>query len=104
MGMGRRRGGMSMKKISLDNGLTVIDYNDLQWKIDDSDDTNCGIIDDNNVYLDTDGQSGWIPWGVIWEAMDDELRDRLQREKTPCTVPDFVWFYLDEAKEDLIIG
>ena len=70
-------------KISLNNGTTVKDYNDLT--MDDIDYINEG-------------------WDYVVSYMDDETREQVHSELAPCSELDFLKRYLEIAKTDLIIG
>lgn len=72
-----------MKKISLNNGWTLKDYNDLT--IDDID------------YINED-------WDYVVSYMDSETREQTHNALAPCSELEFLKRYLEIAKTDLIIG
>lgn len=72
-----------MVKISLNNGTTLKDYNDLT--IDDID------------YIKDD-------WDNIVPYMDDDAREKVHSDLAPCSELEFLKRYLEIAKADLIIG
>lgn len=71
------------KKISLDNGITFQDFNDL-------------TVDDIDTIIEG--------WELIVSYMDDEDREEAHSALAPCSELEFLKGYLAFAKEDLVIG
>lgn len=69
------------KAISLDNGITYMTAEEAMAE-----------INAHNL------------WDVVVQMMDDETRELVHGELTPCTDAEFLARYLEIAPEDLIIG
>lgn len=66
-----------MKKISVNNGLTFVSPAEALEK---------------------------MPFDVIINYMDDDIREQVHRELSPCTEEEFLSRYLELAHDDLIVG
>jgi hypothetical protein len=72
-----------MARISIDNGNSYIDHNEvaeLREAID------------------------YVGWDVIVEVMDDDVRERCHMESDATDEPEWLADYLRMADEDLVIG
>ena len=45
-----------------------------------------------------------LPWETIVNAMDDEIREAVHAELSPCTEEQFLKRYLELSTSDLVIG
>lgn len=60
--------------------------------------------DNGNSYTNPEQALADVPWDVIENRMDDDIREKVHYELAPCTNLEFLTRYLYLAEEDLIIG
>lgn len=72
---------MKTKMISLDNGMNYMSAKEAMRE-----------IRSRNL------------WDAVVNMMDDDVREKVHREIAPCTEEEFLEAYLEEAKEDLVVG
>lgn len=61
-------------------------------------------IDNGKHFCDPEEAIKEMDWDVIVQFMDDEMREQVHDEISPCTNLEFLKRYLEIAKEDLVIG
>ena len=61
-------------------------------------------IDNGLHFVEPDDAVKALPWEVIVQNMDDEVRERVNNELAPCSEAAFLTRYLELAPADLIIG
>lgn len=72
-------------RLSIDNGCTFVQVYELP--------------DEGDFFP----QCG-VSWDAVVAIMDDDIREEVHRDLTPCTELEFLKEYLKRAKEDLIVG
>jgi len=61
-------------------------------------------LDNGATYVTAAQAVQEAPWETIVAAMDDDTRERVHDELSPCSEAEFLARYLQLAREDLIIG
>ena len=61
-------------------------------------------IDNGHSYVTPAEAIYAMPWDVIVDMMDDDIREAVHSEIAPFTEAEFLEAYLERANDDLIIG